>query len=1533
MSLNRPRLSVRSAIIILMVFGAAGVAWPPPARGQLIRRTARTDASAKPVPLVNADDEMAGFLASAQKLVDEKAYDQAIRILQALIVRSDAGFVSAADKGRYVALGLKANEMIGKMGPDGLKLYRELYDPQAQAIYEEGLAKGDPAVLRKVASQYLHTTYGPKALEAIASMDFDRGRFAQAARTWARLTGMNGSGTARPLLLAKVAVAWHLAGDDALADKAIGELKESSPQAQAAVSGQEQNLLEFLQRARTLPAVAAASPALKGWPGLGGLSEGIGTMDDVDMVLAPQWRSSPAPPKPGPAILESLVAGRKFYAVGMNYGGARPVGEFRNGRLRIRPPQGGPIPEMYVPSMINPVVIEDIVIFRCDEDVFAHDAISGQEIWRTRSLPIERNVNVPGGGYYFGYGLTDTGRYSLTAAEGKIFLLYGFRPPVPGMNMGPFGRADPTGNRDFSDTSGMAAISVEGQGRLVWQVGLGVGEDELIRNGKFISLPGYHAGRLYVVMMHQESYYLACLDAATGALLWKTPFSQAPAMSNVYGPYEDTLTSRASPPVVSGGKVFAVTNAGVVAGFDLDSGSALWAYQYDSDLMRLTGRLVTMYGSQVAYPNVNPVMVSRGRVICLPADSGQLLALSCEDGTLDWSADRSNQVDLSAVGADRVLLSGPGLLVLSAADGTVLFSSPGRDIFGRPAVTPETVLASGEGKLYRMRLGDYTISSVDLASPDGLLGNLVSHNGKLIAANALGICAYFSYDRAFAQLSDRVNSAQPADRPGLLFHRGQLSFNSSRFGEALKDLLEAKGQAAQLPEGQSLDGPIQSWLHRTYIALGNSADKNDVTLEMFQKALACAASDQDRAHMTLRLAKAWEKGGDFKSAAATAQELAEKYGGEELNNVPIGPAGLSQTRFDDPGVRGAVIAQELIRKLIAAHGREVYARFDAVAAEAMDKARQIKEPEAMLALVERWPESACRFNARLEAAEIFYQRAASGKAPDAAAIMEKAVQQLHVVASAPECPPSLRASADAALAVYYSKVAPAVTYPLQELQEMNPQTPVAFADIRGKVGDILQAIEGGRSPLPAPEVPLFTTIKTPLREAFALGDGASILRDQDYEPVRVGERLLVLQGDRAVMLDLASADPNSARKWEGLTGVEVEQLDKTISEAPGRRLIAGLSKDKKLVVVASAKTFTALDIQSARVVWRKTPGDFGLGDLQCFAAREGVLAAVGATGNVVCVDLASSDLKWRAPISGAVRPVGSSPAIGGGAVLVQSSNSRTLTCLSVATGKIVGVWNARQAAEGALTDEGLLVTMIDGELAVRNIQPLVRPKATSMPAPSVPAGQAPPSDKAMWSRKYPINEQPTILAVSGDLIAVSPRMGDNRIEVLSISGAVRTVASLRTANIDTFVANPVDARFDGKDLYVICSAVNAGRRVQLQGHAMARGLSIQKFSCASQRLLWACDIDRGQENYYRLPPLTIGRQSIAITAQSMLNTMGATAYVIDAADGKVRERIVVSKPVEGFAKPTQMRYFGSPAMTNGHLCVETTEGVTVYDGQ
>ena len=501
---------------------------------------------AGPMPLVKTDFELSDWIQRARACIAKKDYSEAIKILQALIEKEDAGFVPVGnDKTRYVSLRSEAVKILGAMPPEALERYRRFYDPKAQRKYAEAVKSGSVEGLQKVAEWYRHTSFGPQALETLAGIHFDRGRFPGAVWCWGKLLPFK-SKKDQALLLTKIAVACHLAGDDTKAAQYADKLRKDHPEAKATIGGRERKLSDVLIEVFDKPAMRKPAPRKYGavWPGWGGTPDGLGTMDECDVVLLPRWRW-PVIEETDQNIFKHLVV--KLPLAGLAYvrNNITPYAELHNGCVRLRRKVGNRSSEITAPAMLRPVVVGDWIIYRDEQGVVALDAYTGKVVWRTPAgrFALHRkppgNVNVRGGAVFWGgrmlYGgggfFADRGRYSLTVGGGKVFTIYGFSPPTGARGQNVKAR---------EKSSSLAALSLAGEGKLQWRIGWGkdgaLGSDDILKQCTYLSLPTYHSGgsgrtaRLYVLAMHMENYYLLCLNPETGSLIWKADVSQTPVI-------------------------------------------------------------------------------------------------------------------------------------------------------------------------------------------------------------------------------------------------------------------------------------------------------------------------------------------------------------------------------------------------------------------------------------------------------------------------------------------------------------------------------------------------------------------------------------------------------------------------------------------------------------------------------------------------------------------------------------------------------------------------------------------------------------------------------------------------------------------------------------------------------------------------------------------------------------------------------------------------------------------------------------------
>ena len=1303
--------------------------------------------------LVETEEDWSEFFETAAELMEGGEHERAVRILQAMTERSEGGFVQAEGR-RYVGLAERAAEILDKLPPAGKRLYRGLYDGQAEHLYEQSLRTGRTGPLHRIVNQFSHTSYGAKAYERLGSMYFDRGRFAEAARSWRAALARPDAPSPAPALLARVAAALHLAGDREAAQAALARLEKDHPDATGSIAGEERDLAAHVREVFQAPAPKRRR-VLDDWPGVGGVADGQGIMSGGDIILSPKWVRPKHAARP---ISASLVAEHELRI--MRARGQWVVTHVRGGKVSADVMvEGRRQSSVDLSARVHPLIVDGAVIYRTDGGVQARDLLTGESLWQAHGLPLHRASQGNTGGLPASLG--DAGLYQITAGGGKVFVRYGFvsrqnTAHVFGGGIGWAGPVPPPGDSakpaHVDRGPELVALGVSDGGFAWGPIGNGHGDDEVIRAGVFASPPTYHQGRLYIVSLHLERFHLICLDARNGELLWRRPVCHSPAIGHPHAGMDTRMMlARVSPPAVSDGRVLVVTNSGIAAALDAETGQPLWANHYSSTTNSAgrPGHIPTGSLSR----SVNPLIVCGDRLVCLPTDSENLLAYSVADGELLWSVAREGQQQLSAVGPARLLLSSPGLVVKSTADGDSQIRHPDSlGVHGRPAVLADRVRASADGELISLHLGTKQISHRGLTSADGLLGNLVSCEQALVAANAAGVCAYFSFEDVRNGLVERMETAEPRERARLWLTLGQVAFNAGEMEMAADDF-ERAGKLARELELPVLAGHARSWGYRTAVAIATRAGEPGRMVARFEQVMALAATKQEKAHTLLRLAKSRENAGELAAAAELIEKLREEYGDEEIVDVGVGPSAEDKDRLgkDDATHKAADLAHRFLRRLIERHGREFYEAVEKRAAEALAAARKSGEPSELTAVRDRWPNSRAANGALYAAAEIHYERGRERDDAEGREHVKAARELLSKLCRVDE--PVIRLSAGTVLAVIYQReghvnLAADRRRAVEADPDYDASLKVEFADIAGPAGELLRSLEH------EPDEPAEAARALgglPLAEAWSIGPEAVLARDQDGRAVRVGDRIVVLRGNEVLLLDPSASDSDTAVVWRGRSPGGPSRLRDIVW---GRRLVFGFSND--VVVVAQPGMAYGFEADTGKRLWRRKVGrDLGMDAVRLLAVDAGLLLA-GEGRLEGAVDTTTGEvLQWRArPVRPRRQRVRSVQAAAGVAVVEivrrLEDPDAEIDVFDLASGKLLSHWRTQRLGWSYLTDDGVLALMLDGELSVRAVGTY---------------GDAPSVGEPIWVRK--VGGPGRLVAAEGGRFAVRT---DRGLEVLSISG-------------------------------------------------------------------------------------------------------------------------------------------------------------------
>jgi outer membrane protein assembly factor BamB len=1222
--------------------------------------------------IVDLDRPVEDRLREVAQWLADKRYDESIDALHVLMTSQEKmGLQSASGDGRrYCGSVEAAARIIGSLPDEALDLYGRRHGLAAQGLLEAARAKRDEASLVAAGERYFHTPAGGQALAEAAAVAYDRGEYLKAAGLWERLYREHRRlKVDRPMLLTKAAIAYHLADLPSKAEALRQRLKELHATAEARIAGQPTSLAAFLDKALATPPPSALTPprALPNWPALAGSASGVATVADLD---------------PAPVPLCTIVDPRRA-------GAAPATTRASDSALRIaladgrllagKPVPGLPDTRFDLPPLVHPVADAGVLLVRQDDAIAAFSLQTRKELWRTPSLPVYHEAAEADAAGAQRALAGDMGHYALTLGDGRAYAL---------------ARLSPVGRRAYRlsdadraadvDGSMLAAISVKPEGpSLAWEIGRGKGDCDFLRQAKYLSVPTFDDGRLYLLARLGNRYHAVCLNAARGTLHWQSPLGVVPFRggATMSGPQVYALevaTERGSPPAVAGGMVVLTTNAGIVAALDATSGASLWAHRYDSRVsgpasgpttIDLQGQAIRMATLRQPYPPINPVILAQGRAICLPCDSDAAISLDARTGELLWRQPRQDQQDLTALDDRTVLLSGPDWLVLRAGSGSLLHREPA-GVLGRPAVTSAGVLACDRGALARLDTARKVVALKRVAG-EALLGNALVADGQLVTANSAGLSVFSNHEVARAMLRARADAAaQPLERARTAYLAGTLAASADHLDDAATQLALCVDEASKAGD-PTFAGRARSCLfevHMRQVARGGDP-------RAIERYLDLAAS---RAI----------------TPAQRRQALAARIGHQEKLNKPAEAIALAQSVLEaraadwQAGRSFALVeyltASAELQRLLRAHGAQGYWAHDSKMADSRARARAQGNVDELVAASRRWPAATQSADALLDAAQILLRRATATARVDVA--MAAGASRLAAEA-ANSARDDVRARAAAALSIVDLRCRPNLAAARAGQLAVHPATqPVRFGDFDGTIRDLIGRCDAMRSRPLAPDDADFRILAAPLSFVFRAPAGLVALRDTRGQVLRAGERLWLVGPRRLLCLDTQRNSFDHAQVWS---------LDLP-SFGPDDRCVGQLSEDGRRLAILRRSGLLMLDAATGKPLHQASLDWLGPRGWVRAAGHGDWLALLDDGGRVLGLKLSDGKVAWTHRSSRF--DAGGLTARGDLLLLTDAGRGRHV-CLDMRTGRVLTEATARgrDSIGGAtLTPEGLLLSWDNG---------------------------------------------------------------------------------------------------------------------------------------------------------------------------------------------------------------------------------------------
>ncbi|HEX7010220.1 MAG TPA: PQQ-binding-like beta-propeller repeat protein, partial [Phycisphaeraceae bacterium] len=578
--------------------------------------------------------------------------------------------------------------------------------------------------------------------------------------------------------------------------------------------------------------------------------------------------------------------------------------------------------------------------------------------------------------------------------------------------------------------------------------------DATLASARFQGTPLSDGHRLFVLMQRNQvtglqDTFLLALDQASGQPLWRRHLSSA-VTSNRYAsgpPPQMTLQD---------GVIYAYDRVGVVAAVEARTGAMRWACMLPME----AGVLEHLYSGippETQGMRAGLLLSRAGLLVPAPAGSSTAFYL-LEAATGRKLRDLRGQEWQSASlwpAADDVLAVGRSIALL---DGTTLepkwrvgwSTISSAQPVGTPAIAADQVLIPTRDRVIAISLADGSV--LHRASVDGP-GNLALGSGQLVMATTQTLRGYLSWDSAYAQLHAQMKRHPTEPAPGLAL--AHLALRSHRLPIVLEGVDAALAALRRRPPRASPDepDPVQQQVFDHLLRLADPAQEAvDPGLRsglLDRLATITAGPDQEVAYH-LAMAQHSQQADDPTQAVEHLQAVlmdrtlwAQPYSHQQTTRL----AGLE--------------AQLRLEELVEGHGRQIYAHFDALAAQRLaELTTSGASAQAFLDLARQYPLAQAAPQALYQAGHRLMR---SADPLSAAAPLRRAYQQAS--------DPQLQAQAAGLLAQLYAQAGQAHRA-LNWLDQVSQQHPALepWRDGRPTPIDVwtarLSQMNGGRGALP-----------------------------------------------------------------------------------------------------------------------------------------------------------------------------------------------------------------------------------------------------------------------------------------------------------------------------------------------------------------------------------------------------------------------------------------------------------------------------------
>ena len=896
-----------------------------------------------------APREKKQMLARAREALDEKRNSDAVEYLGRILVgeddetedeRAQDYFIPVPDgTGQWSSLKTEARRMLGSMPKDGRDIYELQYGARARRMLDDALGSGDAKSLNDVARLYFHTQAGYEAAVLAGRYNLDQGRPLAAALSFERVAETPAAGQFEPELSLLLATSWLYADLPRKADAALRSLKRRMPDTtirvgatQTGLFGEQQDAVAWLEgivgprRSRT-PLAASDWLMHRGGP-----NRNVPSSGGVPLANY-RWRLPTVNDPSDETLVRQLTAQMNDQGVAA-------------------------LPSLHV------LAVGDTVVMRTSKRLMGVDFATGKRVWEFPYFDLgdatthgETAVDTAANAAALRAGelaqrMWEDAPYGQMSSDGdSVFLLddMGYAAFDSRNVVVVGGRIIPNPNAPRSYNQ-LVACNLRREGALRWKIGGATGEDEpKLAGAFFLGAPLPHQGELYVLAEMNNEIRLVVLDAKSGRLEW----SQQLALVET-NPIEVDSARRlaGASPSLADGVLVCPTSNGAVVGVDLATRTLLWGFSYPrhgdaGNVSRARRVRAIRTGQPLGSRWIDAtVTIAEGKVILTPVESDETYCLDLLTGRPVWlpGQKRNNLLYLASVKDGVAVYVGSDTVAGRRLDD---FAPAWPEDVKLPAPPSGRGFASGDhyyvptsdARLVQLNVREGRIERV---VPTGrVLGNLVCHNGQVLAQGADWLLALYQAQPLWAVVEARLD--KNPDDAWALTRRAELLLQEGRRDEALANLRRAR---ALEPDDDSIrallvDSMMQA-LHDDFAAHQHLATELEPLIER----------PSQRTKFLALVASRLEQAGQFDAAFDTWLKLAELE--VELNSdVASEAAGPILDRFE-PHLRVRVDRWVSVQgpRLLQHVGMPRRDRLDRLVAARLETALSIDTPRALRALVE-----------------------------------------------------------------------------------------------------------------------------------------------------------------------------------------------------------------------------------------------------------------------------------------------------------------------------------------------------------------------------------------------------------------------------------------------------------------------------------------------------------------------------------------------------------------------------------------------------